>query len=168
MSRAPGARAAASPATDLTVDFLIESPLWRDLPGAESTIRDALAAAAAATERASGELAIVLTDDAAIRTLNREWRGLDKATNVLSFPTADPRAGLGDIIIAFETAARDAAAQSIPLDHHLAHLAVHGFLHLLGYDHEDASEADTMERLETAILARLAIADPYGPHDAGA
>jgi probable rRNA maturation factor len=87
---------------------------------------------------------------------------------VLSFPTTDPRAGLGDIIIAFETAARDAKAQQTPLDHHLAHLTVHGFLHLLGYDHEDADEADSMERLETAILAQLGIADPYGPHDAGA
>lgn len=168
MSRTPGAQAAAAPAIDLAIDIMVESPRWEALPDAEATIRHALAAAAQAAGRDTGELAVVLTDDDAIRVLNRDWRDIDKPTDVLSFPTADPRAGLGDVIIAFETMARDAEAQTTTLDHHLAHLAVHGFLHLLGYDHEDAAEADAMERLETAILAQLGIADPYGPRDAGA
>jgi probable rRNA maturation factor len=110
------------------------------------------------------ELAIVLTNDSAIRKLNRTWRGKNEPTNVLSFP-ADPHGGphrlLGDIVIAYETLAREARAERKPFDHHLAHLAVHGFLHLCGYDHEGDRQAETMERLETAILARLGVPDPY-------
>ena len=94
-----------------------------------------------------------------------------KPTNVLSFPApqigaARPRL-LGDIVIAYETTAREAATEHKPLDHHLAHLTVHGFLHLLGYDHELETEAETMERLEREILARLDIADPYATRDEG-
>ncbi len=168
MTRGSGARAAATPANDPAIDIMVDSPLWQECPDAETIIRAALAAAARATAREDAELAVVLTDDAAIRVLNRNWRKIDKPTDVLSFPTADPRAGLGDIIIAFETTARDAEEQATPLDHHVAHLAVHGFLHLLGYDHETADEADAMERLETAILAQLGIADPYGRRAAAA
>jgi probable rRNA maturation factor len=119
-----------------------------------------------------GELAILLTDDSAIRALNRDWRGKDEPTNVLSFPAqeacADGRAPrmLGDIVIAYETAAREAEVEGKPLVHHLAHLAVHGFLHLVGYDHEASEEADAMERLEVAILARLGVPDPYPMRDA--
>ena len=113
------------------------------------------------------ELAIVLTDDAAVRKLNRRWRGSDKATNVLSFPAhglVPPGSGprpLGDVVIAYETMAREAQEQGLPLTHHLTHLAVHGFLHLLGYDHESDTEAETMEQLERDILARLDVPDPY-------
>ena len=114
-----------------------------------------------------GEVAVVLTDDCAIRALNRDWRSKDAATNVLSFPARESRAVrgapclLGDIVIAFETTEREARAEHKPFVHHLAHLAVHGFLHLAGYDHEADDEADAMERLETAILARLDMPDPY-------
>ena len=106
----------------------------------------------------------MLTDDAAIRRLNAAWRGLDEPTNVLSFPARrHPRGGrvLGDIVIAYETTAREALAESKPFRHHLSHLAVHGFLHLLGYDHATDDEAEAMERLERAILARLDVPDPY-------
>jgi probable rRNA maturation factor len=114
-----------------------------------------------------GELAVVLTDDAAIRALNRDWRSKDAATNVLSFPAKEARPDrraprlLGDIVIAYETVAREAAAEGKPFMHHLAHLAVHGFLHLVGYDHEANEDADAMEGLEIAILARLEVPDPY-------
>jgi probable rRNA maturation factor len=106
----------------------------------------------------------VLTDDSAIRELNRTWRRKDEPTNVLAFPTdsqAGPARLLGDIVIAYETLAREAKGERKRFDHHLAHLAVHGFLHLCGYDHETDRQAATMERLETAILARLGIPDPY-------
>ncbi|PRD44488.1 rRNA maturation RNase YbeY [Phyllobacterium phragmitis] len=113
------------------------------------------------------ELSIVFTDDASIQKLNAEWRGKDKPTNVLSFPAFPVKAGarpgpmLGDIVIARETVEREAALEKKPLDHHLTHLVVHGFLHLLGYDHEDDGEAEEMEGWERRILEALAIPDPY-------
>jgi probable rRNA maturation factor len=111
----------------------------------------------------------LLTDDSAIRALNREWRKLDAPTNVLSFPAKMAIRGaprhmpryLGDIVIAYETTAREATAEGKPFDHHLVHLAVHGYLHLLGYDHATNRDAEKMERLEVDILARLAVPDPY-------
>jgi probable rRNA maturation factor len=114
------------------------------------------------------ELAIVLTDDSAIRLLNRDWRGVDAATNVLSFPAKRANgkklAGhLGDIVFAFETIAREARQARKPFAHHIAHLAVHGFLHLIGYDHERDDDAVAMEQTERAILRQLAIPDPYRP-----
>ena len=115
----------------------------------------------------------MLTHDSAIRALNRTWRGKDVPTNVLSFPSRQLRAKrqrpahLGDIVIAFETVAREAKAERKPFRHHLAHLAVHGYLHLLGHDHETDREAHKMERLERKILARLAIPDPYATPPAG-
>jgi probable rRNA maturation factor len=107
----------------------------------------------------------MLADDARIRELNRRWRGQDKPTNVLSFPAPegppDDARFLGDIVLAFETVEQEARAEGKPLEHHLAHLAVHGALHLLGYDHERDSDADAMEQRERLILARLGIPDPY-------
>ena len=160
MSRSPLRRPA------LAVDIVIESPLWKTQRGADAMLRRALAAAAALVP-SDGELAVVLTDDAAIRALNRDWRGKDAATNVLSFPAKEARPDrraprlLGDVVIAYETVAREAAAEGKPFIHHLAHLAVHGFLHLVGYDHEANEDADAMEGLEIAILARLDVPDPY-------
>jgi probable rRNA maturation factor len=172
MSRAPGGRAAAPPA----IDIVVEAPAWSAQRDAKAVLRRAIAAAAAAVPSADGELSVVLTDDAAIRTLNRTWRGKDAATNVLSFPATDPRSWLpttgrnkkaapprqlGDIVIAYETTAREAEAAHKPFRHHLAHLAVHGYLHLAGYDHEAEEEAEAMERLEIAVLARLKVPNPY-------
>ena len=131
---------------------------------AETAIHEALAQSGA---RVAGiaEVSVVLTDDAEQRELNRQWRGIDTSTNVLSFPQLEPFApvmGLvGDIILARETVAREAAEMGIPFAAHFTHLVVHGFLHLLGYDHVEDSEAERMERLETQILATLGIADPY-------
>lgn len=117
------------------------------------------------------EISVVLADDVTVQGLNRDWRGKDKPTNVLSFAALDdddaPRPPgapllLGDIILAFETCRAEADEQGKPLADHLSHLVVHGVLHLLGYDHEeDEAEAEEMERLEAAILARFDIADPY-------
>ena len=117
---------------------------------------------------------VLFTSDAEVHTLNRDWRCRDKPTNVLSFPmlgraeleslTPDgPPVMLGDIALAHETCAREAAEKGIALEHHAAHLIVHGLLHLAGHDHVDSdAEAEEMEALETAILARMGIADPYG------
>jgi probable rRNA maturation factor len=143
---------------------------------------DALAARAAA---AAGEgepclanprlvASLLFTSDAEIHTLNREWRQRDKPTNVLSFPMLEreeletlapegPPVMLGDIALAHETCAREAAEKGVTLEAHAAHLIVHGLLHLAGHDHVDSDEqAEAMEALETRILAKLGIADPYG------
>jgi len=113
----------------------------------------------------AAEVSLVLTDDAEQRILNRDWRGIDKSTNVLSFPQIEPFAPvsglLGDIILARETLSREAEEQGVSFDDHFTHLVVHGFLHLLGYDHMDDDEALAMESLETQILASLGVADPY-------
>ena len=153
-------------------EILITADCWQAEPDAEAVIDRALAAAAefVAADVGDSELAIMLTDDAGIRTLNRNWRGIDKPTNVLSFPALRPRGPrqaddaprmLGDIAIAYETTRREADEEQKPFDHHLSHLAVHGFLHLIGHDHEKDREAETMESLEREILSQLGIPDPY-------
>jgi probable rRNA maturation factor len=173
----------------LTADIVITADCWRAEPGAGDVVQRAISAAAGtaphpglipdahqdaqvgqarlALETDRAELAVMLTDDAGIQALNHDWRGIDKPTNVLSFPavappgaSSQPRA-LGDIAIAYETTRREAASENKPFNHHLSHLAVHGFLHLIGYDHETDDEADAMEKLERHILARLGIPDPY-------
>jgi probable rRNA maturation factor len=136
---------------------------------------DAIVIAAAAARAAlpsSAEAArlvidVMLTDDAEQRVLNRIYRGKDASTNVLAFPQAEtaPPADapvlLGDVVLAFETVRREAAEQEKPLADHLRHLVVHGVLHLLGFDHEDAAEAMAMEAREIKILAGLGVPDPY-------
>jgi probable rRNA maturation factor len=162
-ARAALQRRRVSPA----VDIMIASPLWNGQRSVKALLRRAIDEAASVTSTAMGELAIVLTDDSAIRALNRHWRRKDRSTNVLSFPAKEPRDArgtprlLGDIVIAYETTEREARAENKPFAHHAAHLAVHGFLHLAGYDHVVDDEAAAMERLETAILARLDVPDPY-------
>ncbi|RUO21989.1 rRNA maturation RNase YbeY [Aliidiomarina haloalkalitolerans] len=126
-------------------------------------------AALAAVDQSDAELTIRVTDDAEVQELNRDYRGKDKPTNVLSFPfVADLPEGaefdiplLGDIIIAEPTVAAEAAAQGKVYWHHFAHLVVHGTLHLLGYDHIEEQQAEAMEALERVILAGLGIPDPY-------
>lgn len=117
------------------------------------------------------EVCVVLGDDALSRRLNGEWRGRDQATNVLAFPTMEPWAwreiprqveeSLGDIVVARDVVLAEARAREKPASAHLSHLVLHGFLHLLGYDHEDTCSAEKMEALERRILARLGIPDPY-------
>lgn len=117
------------------------------------------------------ELSLVFTNDAEIREINAEWRDKDKPTNVLSFPAYpiqpgdEPGPMLGDIVIARETVEREAVELEKTFDDHLTHLLVHGFLHLFGYDHMDEEEAEEMEGLETRILARLGLSDPYAGQD---
>ena len=153
-------------------EVLVVADCWQSEPRAEAVIQRAIAAAAEAVDDdvADAELAVMLTDDAGIRTLNANWRGIDKPTNVLSFPALqpegpqtddDPPRMLGDIAIAYETMRKEAGDERKPFDHHLSHLAVHGFLHLIGYDHETDDDAETMEALEQEILAQLGIPDPY-------
>lgn len=164
-----------------TIAIAVEDPSWTAaLPEVEAVAeRMAVAALAAAVDDPEGvdlgdgpvEVSLVLADDATVHGLNRDWRGKDKPTNVLSFAALDdedaPQAPgapllLGDVILAFETCRAEAEALGKPLVDHLSHLVVHGVLHLLGYDHEDdEAEAEEMERLETRILAGFGIADPY-------
>jgi probable rRNA maturation factor len=182
-TRTAGARPrrpkAAPPPAAPELDIIVDSRLWRGQRGVKATLRRAIAEAAAMAATAGGELAIVLTDDSAIRALNRDWRGKDQPTNVLSFPARNELAAahpagrpaaqvrlLGDIVIAYETVAREAIAEQRPFGDHLAHLAVHGFLHLVGHDHAAEAEADTMEALEIAVLARLDVPNPYLLRDA--
>lgn len=136
------------------------------VPETRDVVARAIRAADEAAGPVAGAISVIVEDDAAIRELNRQWRGIDKPTNVLSFPAAAspsiaPR-HFGDIAISYETTMREAQAEARPFAHHLAHLAVHGFLHLLGYDHQSDAAAEAMEDLEREILARLGIPDPYG------
>ncbi|HEY1865102.1 MAG TPA: rRNA maturation RNase YbeY [Roseiarcus sp.] len=152
----------------VSLDISVPSSLWRGLPRARAIARETIAAAALESGGAGpeGMVSLCLADDAALRALNSRWRGIDKPTNVLSFPSAT--AGglgdatmLGDIALAYETLAREAENLGVPLADHYRHLVAHGFLHLIGYDHETDAEAERMEALETKILARLGAADPY-------
>lgn len=148
----------------LKIEVIVKSRRWNSHKDAGTAMRRAIATAAATLSTPAAELAIVLTNNAAMRLLNRAWRDVDAATNVLSFPNRPigaETALLGDIVLAYETIAAEARNEGKPFAHHLAHLAVHGFLHLLGYDHERETDATRMERLERKILHRLAIPDPY-------
>jgi probable rRNA maturation factor len=165
----------------LVLDLAVEAHGWAELPPnwAEPAVRAAFAAAqlgALATGQTSVELSVRLTSDADVQLLNRDYRGKDKPTNVLSFPLADPDSIdavaadpgarrpdllLGDVVMAFETVAMEAQTQGKSLHAHATHLLVHGTLHVLGYDHEQDDEAEAMEALERSALASLGIADPY-------
>jgi probable rRNA maturation factor len=157
-------------------EVLVVADCWQAEPDAEAVVHRAIAAAAESVDADVGdaELAVMLTDDAGIRTLNLSWRGIDKPTNVLSFPALQPTGPvgpddaprmLGDIAIAYQTTRKEADDEQKPFDHHLSHLAIHGFLHLIGYDHEKDGEAEAMEALEREILAQLGIPDPYADRD---
>lgn len=149
------------------VDIMVAADEWSAVDGLDPLVRACIAATIAETgiELAeSSEVSVNFCDDAEIRALNARWRDKDAPTNVLSFPTPGPleaRTLLGDIVIAFETVAREAGAQEKSLEDHTRHMVVHGFLHLLGYDHESAGEAEEMEALERRIAASLGMNDPY-------
>lgn len=159
------------------VDIIIEAPAWEQaLPEVERVVERAAGAALAAATRPGRrtEAAILLANDATVRDLNRRFRGQDKPTNVLSFAALDGAGGnarrpepsqplqWGDVVLAYETVAREAAEQGKSLAAHLSHLVVHGLLHLFGHDHAAEAEAERMEALEREILGRIGIADPYG------
>jgi probable rRNA maturation factor len=171
---------AAFPPAAVAIDVAIEADAWTAGPlGTEADLtrllETAVSAAVAVGELdlpEAAELSVVLTDDARIRVLNKTWRGLDKPTNVLSFPGSDEddeEIGplLGDIVVAYETTAREAETEAKRLGDHLTHLVVHGLLHLFGYDHIDDDEAEEMEALETEILAAIGIDDPYADLEPG-
>jgi probable rRNA maturation factor len=167
------------PPSRLCVTILCEAGDWSAFASREEAILEA-AAALARHPRCTGargaEACVVLADDALVRSLNREYRGNDAPTNVLSFAfqhsakfapsfdvgrgAAEPR-HLGDVVLAAETVGREARAQGTPPAHHLQHLVVHGLLHLLGFDHDTDARAEVMERLEAQILATLGVPDPY-------
>jgi probable rRNA maturation factor len=158
-------RVASKASASVKIDIRIESDLWKQQRKVATVARRAIGQAAAAVARSKCELSVLLTDDPAIRVLNCDWRSVDAPTNVLSFPA--PRAGgdrpfIGDIVLAYETIAAEAQAEHKPFAHHFAHLCVHGFLHLLGYDHVRKKDAGLMEEAERGILRRLGIPDPYG------
>lgn len=146
----------------IDIDISVRSDLWTET---SEQIEQLISEAASKTLDVSGqngahELSIVLADNAFIRQLNKEWRGKDKPTNVLSFPQGEPEL-LGDVILAHETIATEAEEQNKAFADHLKHLVVHGVLHLLGHDHEEDDEAETMERLEIEILGHLGVKNPY-------
>lgn len=164
---------------DLDLQISVEDDRWPDEEQLNVLCERVLRAAAQTLSTAEKqpfpkqpcEVSLVFTDDAAIREINAEWRGKDKATNVLSFPAFPVTPGkmpgpmLGDIVIARETLEREAEDLDKPFDDHLTHLLVHGFLHLFGYDHIEKDEAEKMEALETRILAGLGLSDPYAGQD---
>ena len=163
----------------LDIQTSVEDPAWpseEQLTAMASGILEQAAAFLVTAEEqpfpeGEVELSLVFTNDASIREINSEWRGQDKPTNVLSFPAFPLEPGgmpgpmLGDIVIARETVEREAADLGKTAQEHLTHLLVHGFLHLFGYDHLDADEAEEMEGLETRILAELGLPDPYAGSD---
>lgn len=160
----------------LHIDVAWDDDGWPDAEEIEDTASLAANAAFAASQGeaarkatvAGAELSLVFTSNSAIRALNREWRGRDVPTNVLSFPAMDALAPggpvfLGDVILARETVVSESEEQNKPLLHHIAHLVCHGTLHLLQYDHMTDNDAEAMESLETTILAGLGIDNPYYP-----
>ena len=159
----------------IVLDLRIEDAGWAsEMEDAEAVCQRALDAAFALVA-IEGEVALLLTDDDEMHTLNRDWRGKDKPTNVLSFPGLEgghaallppeaPRP-LGDIVLAYETCIREADEQGKPFAHHVQHLVVHGVLHLLGFDHEREDEAAAMESLEIRVLAGLGLPDPYAERE---
>jgi len=152
MTRATRSRKSSS------VSIVVLDPAWRKaLPGIERLVRKA---ARAALGRRRRLLTVALANDAVVRKLNARDRRKDTPTNVLSYPSGE-RGFLGDVVLARQTVWREARQQKKTPKAHVSHLVVHGTLHLLGYDHEDDSEAERMEGLERRILARLGIADPY-------
>lgn len=164
---------------DLDIQIAVESDGWAseaDLAGIANRVLTTAAACLAEREGQpfpphAVEVSLVFTEDEAMRAINAEWRGKDKPTNVLSFPAFPigpgdkPGPMLGDIVLARETIAREAQELEKSFDEHLTHLLVHGFLHLFGYDHIEAEDAEQMERLETGILAELGLSDPYAGQD---
>lgn len=149
----------------IDVDLVIEGGDWPDPDDLETLIQ--VAASEVAAERrfelGKASVAVALANDEQVTILNGQFRGKTKATNVLSFPSGvGSQAGfLGDIVLAFETVAREAIEQDVSLEHHVQHLVIHGILHLLGLDHETSGDAELMEVLEIQILSRIGVANPY-------
>lgn len=147
-------------------DIVVSDMRWSKIPALKAWIKKAHAAALKKSD-AARPVTILLSDDAELQILNRDWRGKDKPTNVLSFSAAEvklpkgEKLPLGDIALSYDTCAREAKDAGKSLRAHAVHLVVHGLLHLTGHDHEDDAEAEMMERREIRVLAKLGIANPY-------
>ena len=174
MPRSPKPTIRLDPPLILTSVSTVEAGSWPDEEALEALVSSVFSATEGelglAAEHPS-EVSLLFTDDETICGINAEWRGIDKPTNVLSFPAFPLRPGmapkplLGDIVLAFETVEHEARAEAKPFEHHLSHLIAHGLLHLFGHDHQTDVEAEIMEQLERQILARLAIPDPYAVNE---
>ncbi|HMI96974.1 MAG TPA: rRNA maturation RNase YbeY [Micropepsaceae bacterium] len=179
--KARSRRRAPAPRKHPAISVVVEDARWREDSSVLRLIRRAARLALGNVSPGKGEVAapqrrgggsnsappaltILLSDDARLRALNASFRGKDKATNVLSFPSASSdEPYLGDVALGRGVVAREARAQGKSFAAHAAHLVIHGILHLTGHDHEKANDARAMEALETALLAKLTIADPYAP-----
>ncbi len=153
-----------------SIDWAVEAGEWSELEPIDQVISQIVTCLEQSNldwPAYSCEASVVFSNDEAVRTLNRDFRNINKTTNVLSFPSSSrmPSLGdirhIGDVILASETILRESVDLDLPPRHHLIHLIIHGILHLLGYDHESAADADTMETLETRLLTGLGIPDPY-------
>ncbi len=171
----PAEAASSLPPSELglAIDIAVPDERWNGVDAAlDQSVRAAVRATIdhAGLEAEDAEISVVLGDDALVHRLNREFRATDRPTNVLSFaltegePEPSGPGGpvmLGDVVLAFDTVAREAREQSKSEREHALHLVVHGVLHLMGYDHGSEAEARDMERMEQRVLADLGIADPY-------
>ncbi len=155
---------------NLNIDLIYAAGDWSAEPEIEMLANKAIAAAVETAHLKylpGAELSIILSDDDHLRALNNEWRKIDKPTNVLSFPVEEIEPGdvpgllLGDIVIAYETLNREAELFDKPFADHFTHLAIHGFLHIFGYDHIDDTDAELMEDLERRCMDALGLPDPY-------
>jgi probable rRNA maturation factor len=165
---------AAAGSIRLFADIRSEDDRWVSALGDIEGLSERVLRAASAETGARGEVAVLFTNDAEMRALNVRWRNIDKATDVLSFSAESPEIPnspkpLGDIALGYETALHDSETMKRPFESHVSHLLIHGFLHLLGYDHIDPKDAAVMEPLEAKILAGLGWPDPYstGPYTGG-
>jgi probable rRNA maturation factor len=151
-----------SPPDRLRVEVALEDPAWPDTLGADPDLwAQTILAAACRHAPAEGEVCVLLCGDGRSRELNVAWRNKDQPTNVLSFPSPAGAAHLGDIALALGVITREAQEQAKPFASHAAHMLVHGYLHLVGYDHGTDAEAEIMEDMERAILRDLGVSDPY-------
>ena len=144
------------------IDIVVDDPAWRKHRGILRRVREASESSLRnAPQRAPRALTVLLSNDRRVRGLNRIHRGKDKPTNVLSFPQAAQPGYLGDVVIAYGVVKKEAAESGKRFADHATHLAVHGVLHLLGYDHEKPKDAAKMEALEISILREMGIGNPY-------
>lgn len=158
----------------LLADIRSEDDRWRAALGDLESLSEKVLLAASVETGIGGEVSVLFTNDVEMRALNARWRNIDKATDVLSFPADGPENPnapklLGDIAIGYETAFHDSETMKCRFESHVSHLLIHGFLHLLGYDHINPEDATVMEPLEAKILAGLGWPDPYatGPYAGG-